>query len=425
MSHDLTAPGAALPRADAPMAASSAAPPSAGVPTSPRAAPTEGHALFVILALALGGFAIGTSEFASMALVPYYSAAFGVTEAAASDVISAYALGVVVGAPVLVVLGASVAKRWLLIGFMTAFAVFNALSALAPSYDLLVAARFLSGLPHGAYFGVAALVAARQVPANRRSSAVAKVMLGLTFATIIGVPFANVLGQTVGWRAAYGVVTLIALATAAAVFMTVPAGRMTKVSSPLTELGALANRQVLLTLATGAIGFGGMFAVYTYIASTMITDMALPETLVPVALAVIGTGMTVGAILSGWAADRAQTLAGYVILIGATAAMLVYPFAAASLPTYLLVVFAVGATGGLSTVLQTRLMDVAGDAQQLAAAMNHSAFNMANALGPWAASMAITAGYSFADASGYVGAGLCVLGLIVFTITVLDARRPR
>ncbi|WP_245803099.1 MFS transporter [Acuticoccus yangtzensis] len=425
MSHDLTAPGAALPRADAPMAASSAATPSAGVPTSPRAGPTEGHALFVILALALGGFAIGTSEFASMALVPYYSAAFGVTEAAASDVISAYALGVVVGAPVLVVLGASVAKRWLLIGFMTAFALFNALSALAPSYDLLVAARFLSGLPHGAYFGVAALVAARQVPANRRSSAVAKVMLGLTFATIIGVPFANVLGQTVGWRAAYGVVTLIALATAAAVFMTVPAGRMTKVSSPLTELGALANRQVLLTLATGAIGFGGMFAVYTYIASTMITDMALPETLVPVALAVIGTGMTVGAILSGWAADRAQTLAGYVILIGATAAMLVYPFAAASLPTYLLVVFAVGATGGLSTVLQTRLMDVAGDAQQLAAAMNHSAFNMANALGPWAASMAITAGYSFADASGYVGAGLCVLGLIVFTITVLDARRPR
>ncbi|UOM35787.1 MFS transporter [Acuticoccus sp. I52.16.1] len=398
----------------------------AATPTTRLAADRpETRAGLIILALALGGFAIGTSEFASMALVPYFSAAFGVTEADASDVISAYALGVVVGAPLLVVLGARWPKRRLLIAFMGGFAVFNAMSALAPSYEWLVAARFFSGLPHGAYFGVAALVAARQVAPNRRSSAVARVMLGLTVATIIGVPFANMLGQTVGWRSAYGVVSLLAAATAVSVALTVAPGRMSKESSPLQELGALVNRQVLLTLATGAVGFGGMFAVYTYLASTMITDMALPETLVPMALAVIGTGMTVGALAAGWAADRNQTLAAFVIMFGTLAAMALYPAASGSLPTYLMVIFVVGATGGLSTVLQTRLMDVAGDAQQLAAALNHSAFNMANALGPFAAATALTMGYGFADASGIVGVGLSVAGILVFTVTVLDARRLR
>ncbi|RAI02488.1 MFS transporter [Acuticoccus sediminis] len=397
---------------------------------SPTAIPhvAEGHdarAWLVIVALALGGFAIGTSEFASMALVPYISAAFGVTQADASDVISAYALGVVVGAPVLVVLGARLPKRWLLIGFMGAFALFNGFSALAPTYETLIAARFLSGLPHGAYFGVAALVAARQVAPNRRSSAVARVMLGLTFATIIGVPFSNILGQTVGWRAAFGVVSCLAAATALSVYLTVPAGRVSKQSSPLQELGALGNRQVLLTLATGAVGFGGMFAVYTYIASTMITDMSLAEEMVPLALAVIGTGMTAGALIAGWAADRNQTVSAFALMTVALLAMIAYPSAIVSLPTYLLVVFTIGAAGGLSTVLQTRLMDVAGDAQQLAAALNHSAFNLANALGPFAAATAIQAGYSFANASGYVGAGLSVLGIAVFALTIFDARRTR
>lgn len=377
---------------------------------------------FVHLALALGGFTIGTSEFEAMSLLPYFSRDLGIDEATASHVISAYALGVVVGAPVLAVVGARMSRRLLLILLMAFYAVANVLSALAPGYPLLVAARFLSGLPHGAFFGVGALVAASVVPHGQRTKAIARMMIGLTVATVIGVPLSSVLGQTVGWRWGFALVGILALATAATVFLFAPRDRPRRDINPLSELSALGNRQVLLTLATAAIGFGGFFAVYTYVASTLIEVTRAGETAVPPVLALMGVGMTLGTLLAGWGADRRPVLTGWIILAGSMLLMLVYPSTTASVWAMAPVLFGIGLSGSLGTVLQGRLMDVAGSAQTMAAAMNHSAFNAANALGPWLASMAVAAGYGF-PASGYVGAGLCLVGMAVYALTLWDARR--
>lgn len=376
----------------------------------------------VLFALAMGGFAIGTTEFAAMALVPYFSADLGVTEARAADAISAYALGVVVGAPVLAVLGAKLPRRSLLIVLMLAFGLFNTLSALAPDFRMMMLARFLSGLPHGAYFGVAALVAASVVERGQRSRAVARVMLGLTVATTLGGPFANVLGQTVGWRFGFGIVGLLAAATALAVALKAPADRPDPGANPLRELKALASRQVWLILITGAVGFGGFFAVYTYLASTLITTMQAPAIAVPAMLMLAGAGMTVFTLVAGWAADRNPVAAGYAFLGLGTLVLLIYPAATVSLWTLAPVVFCLSVIGGLSTVLQIRLMDVAGEAQQLAAALNHSAFNVANALGPFLAARAVAAGWRF-PSSGYVGAALSLAGLGLYALMLADARR--
>ena len=394
-------------------------------PIPARSAPARASsAALVLFALAMGGFAIGTTEFASMALLPYFSEHLGVNAVRAAEAISAYALGVVVGAPVLAVVCAGVSKKRLLIVLMLAFAVFNGLSAVAPTFELFVASRALAGLPHGAYFGVAALVAAGQVPANKRSTAISRIFLGLTAATMLGVPLANVLGQTVGWRWGFAIVSLLAASTAGAIALFAPLDRPDRGANPLRELAALKNSQVLLTLATGAIGFGGFFAVYTYIASTLAVTMGAPAAAAPVALFVTGLGMTIGTFVSGWAADRNQTRAAFAMMGGAALALLFYPTATGAIGLYMATLFVLGATTGLATVLQARLMDVAGDAQQLAAALNHSAFNTANALGPFLASMAVAAGFGF-PATGYVGACLTIAGMGVFTLTLLDARRLR
>ncbi|PZQ95475.1 MAG: MFS transporter [Cereibacter sphaeroides] len=380
--------------------------------------------MIVHLALALGGFAIGTSEFAAMSLLPYFSRDLGINEATASHVISAYALGVVIGAPVLAVLGARMSRRLLLIVLMLAYAVTNLFSALADSYGQMMAARFLSGLPHGAYFGVGALVAASVVPISQRNKAVARMLIGLTVATVIGVPFANILGQTLGWRWGFGIVAVLAVMTAVAVFLRAPKDAPRRDINPLSELAALGNRQVLLTLATAAIGFGGFFAVYTYVASTLIEVTGSGEASVPPVLALMGIGMTLGTLLAGWGADRNANAAAWTILTGSVILMALYPSTVSSVWMMTLVLFGIGLTGGFATILQTRLMDVAGNAQTMAAAMNHSAFNAANALGPFLASIFVAAGYGF-PVSGYVGAALCATGMIVYGITLWDARRSQ
>ena len=388
--------------------------------TSPRVAPHR--VSLVLLALAMGGFAIGTAEFAVMSLLPYFSAGLGIDEPTAGHVISAYAAGVVVGAPVIAVLAARLSRRTLLIGLMATFAVTNGLSALAPSYSWMLAFRFLSGLPHGAYFGVAALVAASLVPRNRRSQAVARVMLGLTIATIIGVPLANGLGQWLGWRWGFGLVALLAALTAVLIALFAPGDEPQAGASPLRELGALRHRQVWLTLAIGAIGFGGMFAVYTYVASTLLEVTQVSPAMVPVVLAVFGLGLTVGTLAAAWAADRALMPSIGAILLWSALSLALFPFAAGNLVAVCVVVFMIGCGGGLGTPLQTRLMDVAQDAQSLAAALNHSAFNTANALGPWLGGMAIAAGYGWTS-TGWVGMGLALAGFAVFLLTWWDARR--
>ncbi|MDB5737744.1 MAG: transporter, partial [Sphingomonas bacterium] len=228
------------------------------------------HPAIVLFALAMGGFAIGTTEFATMSLLPYFSADLGISAPIAGHVISAYALGVVVGAPVIAVLAAKIARRTLLLGLMGMFALFNAASALAPSYHWMLLFRFLSGLPHGAYFGIASLVATSLVPADKRTQAVGRLMLGLTVATIIGVPAANWLGQAIGWRWGFAIVAVLALLTVLLVGIFAPHDEPQEGASAMRELGALGRRQVWLTLGIGAVGFGGLFAVYTYLASTLL-----------------------------------------------------------------------------------------------------------------------------------------------------------
>ena len=400
---------------------------SSPVPSTSANAGTRAktHAAGLVLAaLALGGFAIGTAEFASMSLLPYFAASLGVDAPTAGHAISAYALGVVVGAPVIAVGAARLPRRIILVALMAVFTIGNLLSALSPSFGWMLVFRFLTGLPHGAYFGVAALVAASVSPPERRAQSVAMVMIGLTVATIVGVPMANVVGQWIGWRWGFVIVAVLAAMTAVAVYVFAPRAPADAGASPLRELGALKRGRVWLTLGIGAIGFGGMFCVYTYLASTMAQVTHASPAALPVVLAVFGAGMTVGTLVCAWAADRAQIPAIGGVLLWSAAALALYPMATGSLWTLMPVVFLIGCGGGLGAVLQTRLMDVAGDAQTLAAAMNHSAFNFANALGPWLGGLAIAAGYGWAS-TGYVGAALALGGFAIWIVAALDVRRER
>lgn len=393
-------------------------------PVSNAAARPAAPVWLVHFALAVGGFAIGTTEFAAMSLVPYFAPSLGIDEPTAGHVISAYALGVVVGAPVLAVLGAKLPRRTLLILLMGAFALFNGMSALAPSYHWMLLFRFLSGLPHGAYFGIAMLVAASLVPKDKRTVAVGRVLLGLTVATIIGVPFANALGQWVGWRWGFGIVAGMALLTMTLVLLFAPRDKPEPDANPLSELQALANPHVWLTLGIGAIGFGGLFSVYTYLASTLIEVTHAAPATIPLVLAVFGIGMTLGNIIVPRFADRALMPVAAALLVWSAIWLALYPLMAKSVWTIALDVLAIGFGGALATVLQTRLMDVAGRAQSLAAALNHSAFNVANAIGPWLGGMAIAAGLGWTS-TGPVGTGLALAGLVMLGLALLVARmRP-
>ncbi|WP_174298643.1 MFS transporter [Sphingomonas bacterium] len=372
--------------------------------------------------LALGGFAIGTTEFATMSLLPAFSRGMGVDAPTGGHVISAYALGVVVGAPLFAVAGARLSRRTLLVLLMGWFAIGNLASAFAPTFGALLALRFATGLPHGAYFGVAALVAAGLVRPERRTVAIGRVMTGLTVATVVGVPLANLLGQWLGWRWGFGVVAALAALTVALVLAVVAADRPHEDASPLRELRALGRGQVWLTLGIGAVGFGGMFCVYTYLASTLGAVTHAPAGAVPLVLAVFGVGMTAGNFVVPRFADRALMPVAGGLLAFSALALAIYPFATSHLWSITLAVAAIGVGGALGSVLQTRLMDVAGDAQALAAALNHSAFNTANALGPWLGGLAITAGLGL-PSTGWVGSGLALGGLAIWAVAMLVERR--
>jgi DHA1 family inner membrane transport protein len=392
------------------------------LPDTPVLPPAEASIALVLFSLAMGGFAIGTTEFATMSLLPYFAPALAISEATASHVISAYALGVVIGAPLLAVLGARQSRRRMLVWLMAAFALFNGLSALAPTYPIMLLMRFLSGLPHGAYFGVAALVSASMVPKHKRAQAVARTMLGLTIATIIGVPLANVIGQFFGWRLGFALVAFIALLTAILVWKFVPRDAPDSHAHPLRELRGLRNRHIWLTLSISAIGFGGLFAVYTYVASTLITVTGSGEKSVPLVLALIGVGLTAGTLIGSTLADRIGMRAAKYVLLWSAASLFLYPFATGNYIAMCVVGVLVGMVGGLGTILQTRLMDVAADAQMVAAALNHSAFNTANALGPWLAGIAITLGWGF-PSTGFVGCAMALGGLGLWALAMRADRQ--
>ncbi|WP_374274675.1 MFS transporter [Brevundimonas sp.] len=392
--------------------------------SSAPAARSPAQMALVLIALGMGGFAIGMAEFAAMSILPQFQAGLGLNAAQAGHVISAYAAGVVVGAPILAVMGAR-APRWLLlIGFMALFAVGNVLSALAPTYEWMLAFRFLSGVPHGAYFGVAALVIASIVPLAWRTRAVSTTLLGLTIATVIGVPIASAASQAFGWRWTFAGVAVVAILTMALVFLFAPRDGGNRAATPMRELTALKRGQVWLTLGVGAIGFGGLFAVYAYLASTLEAVTQVGPGVLPWVFAVFGLGMVVGNLVAGWATDRFGMAAAGGLLLWSAVSLSLYPAASQNLWSILIVVFMIGGGGGLGSVLQTRLMDVAGEAQTLAAALNHSAFNAANALGPFLAGLALTAGWGLV-ATGWVGVALSVGGLVIWAVAVLDARRRR
>ena len=396
-------------------------------PTRPSAvvAPDPTIRWLAVFALAVGGFGIGTTEFVAMGLLPDIAASLDITEPTAGHVISAYALGVVVGAPLIAALTARVPRKTLLLGLMVVFTLGNLASIFAPTYGTLMAARFIAGLPHGAYFGIAALVAAHLMGPQNRAKAVAHVLTGLTVATVLGVPVASWLGQHFGWRSAFGLVVVVGLVTLTAIWFWLPTMNTMHVTSPLTELGALKRPQVLLALLVGMIGFGGMFAVYTYV-STTLTDVAgLSRDLIPLALMVFGVGMVIGNLVGGKMADK-SVIGWLYTSLAALAVVLAAFVAAAHNPwTALVGLFCIGAVGSsIAPALQSRLMDVAQDAQSLAAALMHSAFNFANATGAWIGGVVIAAGYGY-TAPAATGAVLAVAGIAVLTLSVLLQRRSR
>ena len=385
---------------------------------------STGRIAFIILALALGGFAIGTTEFAAMSLLPFYAADFAVTEPVAAHAVSAYALGVVVGAPILGLFGASWPRRRLLVVLMVLIAMGNAATVWAPTYHTLLAFRFLSGLPHGAYFGVAALLAASLLP-EKRAAAASYVMAGLAVATVIGAPFANWLGLHVGWRVVFGGVSGIALTTAIALLILAPQQPVEVGRSMRREMHALAHPQVLLTLGAGAVGFGGLFAVYSFLAPVLTEYTGATPASVPWVFAIFGLGILVGNLLGGWIADISLKAAAIGLLAWSAVFLAAFTFAATDFWLLSLVCFAIGMGGGLGPILQVRLMDVAGEAQTMAAALHHAAFNIANALGPWLAGLAITAGMGW-TAPGWVGLCLALGGILILCVAFkLERHRER
>jgi DHA1 family inner membrane transport protein len=378
-----------------------------------------------VVALAIGGFAIGTTEFVTMGVLPDIATGVRVDIPTAGHVISVYALGVVVGAPVIAALGARLPRRALLVGLMAAFLVGNSLTALAPGYRTLLVARFLSGLPHGAYFGVASLVAASLVGPHLRGRAVSSVMLGLAAAMLTGVPAATWLGQHFGWRSAYWTVAVLAAITMLAVLAVVPSSPGRPEATVRTELGALRRPQVLLTLLVGVVGFGGMFALYSYIAPVVTQVAGLSRGTVPIVLLVYGAGGVLGTTLGGRLADVAlfRSLVGTIsmlaVLLAAVAATATWA-PALIVGVFLVSVFA----SALAILLQMRLMETAGEAQMLGAALNHSALNLANALGAWLGGLVIAAGFGY-RAPSLLGAGLALAGLLPLAASAVVRSRAK
>lgn len=381
------------------------------------------HVAMALIALALGGFAIGTTEFMTMGLLEEIADGIHRTNAETGHIITAYAFGVVVGAPIIVSLGARLPKKELAIGLILALGVGNAITAVSSGYLPVMAARFVSGLPHGAYFGVASLLAASLVRPELKGRAVSSVMLGLSVATVAGVPASTILGQTLGWRSAYWAVLVIAIAAGLMIFVFVPHSPANTDASVRGELRALKQPQVLFAVSAGMVGFGGMFAMYSYIAPIVTKVIDLSDAWIAVFTLAFGIGSVVG---SWWAGHLADWNAERSVLLGfvATAFVLAaFYFAALHVIPALLLVFAVGVLGSVVAInLQIRLMDAAGDAQMLGAALNHSALNIANGLGAFAGSAIISAGYGY-RATSWVGVVLATLGVLIFAVGLAYNRK--
>jgi len=380
----------------------------------------------VILAMSLGAFAIGTTEFASMGLLPQIAQDLGATIPQAGMLITLYALGVVIGAPLVTIAAVRLPRARLLVLLIALIGLGNLLSAVAPTFSVLAAARFVAGLPHGAFFGVASLVAARLSPRGRRARSVSLVMLGLTIATMLGVPASTAFGQVVGWRSAYWIVVAVAALSTVAIWRLVPEPEGTGVVASIRgELRALRRAQVWFALGIGSIGFGGMFAVYSYIGEIVPGVMGLGERAVPVALFVFGVGMTIGNVVAGRAADRSLYGTIFTGLIGMALSLTVFALVAENAIAGMVLLFTLAVTAQfMGPSLQLFLLDASPDAPSLAAALHHSALNIGNSLGAALGAAVLAAGWGLL-APAWTGVVLAIAGLVIALWSLLVHRRQQ
>ncbi|MET8023194.1 MFS transporter [Streptomyces avermitilis] len=378
-----------------------------------------------LLALAVGAFGIGTTEFVIMGLLPDVADDLHISIPAAGHLVSAYALGVVIGAPLLAAVTARLSRRKVLIGLMGMFVVGNVLSAFAPDDHWLLAARFLSGLPHGAFFGVGAVVATNLVAPERKARSVSLMFLGLTVANVAGVPVATLMGQHLGWRATFLGVSAIGLAAIASLALLVPHDHTHATSGGLRgELTALRSLPVWLALGTTVAGFGALFSAYSYI-TPMLTDAAgYADGSVTLLLALFGVGATAGNLVGGRLADHSLRGTLFGGLVSLVVVLSLFPLLMNTQWSAALGVTLLGAAAFVTgSPLQLMVMEKASAAPSLASSANQAAFNLANAGGAWIGGLALAAGFG-ATSPALAGAALAVLGLAVAgTAYAVDRRR--
>ncbi|NIH82571.1 MFS transporter [Amycolatopsis viridis] len=376
-----------------------------------------------LLALAVGAFGIGTTEFVMMGVLPQTAATFGVDIPAAGHLISAYALGVVVGAPLLTAVAVRLPRKIMLLAMIALFTAGNLLFALAPDQRFGLVFRFLTGLPHGAFFGAGAVVAASLVKPGDRAKAVSMMFLGLTLANVVGVPLGTLLGQQVGWRFTFGVVAVFGLLAVLAIAKLVPHQGRPEQPSLRGELGAFRRPQVWLALGIVMFGLGGVFACLSYVTPLMTDVAGYQPGSVTLLLALAGVGMTIGNLLGGRLADKALMPSLYVALLSLAAVLAVFTVTAHSKVGAAITIFLVGVAGFMiGPMMQTRVMLKAGGTPSMVSAAVQSAFNIANSIGAYLGGLVIAGGLGLV-APNWVGAGLAVVGLAIAVVSgSLDRR---
>ncbi|MFJ2391461.1 MFS transporter [Streptomyces sp. NPDC087843] len=379
-----------------------------------------------LLALAVGAFGIGTTEFVMMGLLPDVADDLHVSIPTAGHLVSGYALGVVIGAPLLAAATARMSRRTVLIGLMVLFVAGNALSALAPDQHWLLAARFLSGLPHGAFFGVGAVVATGLVAPERKARSVSLMFLGLTVANIAGVPVATFIGQHFGWRATFLGVSVIGLAAIASLALLIPHDHTHAATGGLRgELAALRSLPVWLALGTTVAGFGALFSAYSYVTPMLTESAGYAESTVTLLLALFGVGATVGNLVGGRLADHSLRGTLFGGLASLVVVLALFPLLMASQWSAALAVTLLGTAAFVTgSPLQLMVMEKASAAPSLASSANQAAFNLANAGGAWIGGLALAAGFG-ATSPALAGAALAVLGLAVAGTAYTVDRRHR
>ncbi|MFG3713924.1 MFS transporter [Micromonospora sp. NPDC047730] len=380
-----------------------------------------------LLALAVGAFGIGLTEFVIMGLLPQVAADFAVTESVAGWLISGYALSVAIGGVALTAAVTRLPRKPVLLGLMALFIIGNLLSALADGYGVMMAGRIVAALCHGAFFGIGAVVAAGLVAPARRAGAIALMFAGLTTANVLGVPFGTFLGQHLGWRSTFWAITGIGVVALAGLALLVPARPTGDADRPADglrgELRAFTHPQVWLSLAVTVLGFGGMFGAFTYIAYTLTEVSGFATGTVPWLLVLFGVGLFVGNLLGGRAADVSLSRTLVVVLAALTVVLAFFALTAGSRPLTVASLLLMGGFG-FATVppLQMRIMRYAHQAPTLASGANIAAFNVGNALGAWVGGTTIAAGLGY-TAPIWAGAAVTLAGLGVLLAALRLARR--